>query len=208
VVIKASGNYDHVAYQADDTYTVEFRPLSVAEQEKKQLPKARLQRRAPVAQLPGHRGPLGAPAAGRLHRQEHGVSDTVAGRITLRLKNVPWDQGPLDIILKTKGLSLRRERQRDPGRPDEEIAAREKLELESTKQVQDLTPLRSDLIRMNFAKAADIAAMLKATENRLMSDRGNVTVDERTNTLLVRTSRPSSRRSGSSCSGWTSPCAR
>jgi type IV pilus assembly protein PilQ len=113
------------------------------------------------------------------------VSDTVTGRITLRLKNVPWDQA-LDIILKTKGLSMRENANVILVAPTEEIAAREKLELESSKQIQELAPLRSDLIRLNFAKAADMATMLKADENKLLSERGNVTVDERTNTLLIQ----------------------
>jgi type IV pilus assembly protein PilQ len=185
VVIKASGNYDHVAYQADDTYTVEFRPLTVAEQEKKQLQK----RVYSGERLSLNFQDIEVRSVLQLLADFTGknmvVSDTVAGRITLRLKNVPWDQA-LDIILKTKGLSLRENDNVILVAPTEEIAAREKLELESTKQVQDLTPLRSDLIRMNFAKAADIAAILKATENKLLSDRGNVTVDERTNTLLVQ----------------------
>ena len=185
LVIKASGNYDHVAYQADDVYTVEFRPLTVAEQEKKQLQK----RVYSGERLSLNFQDIEVRSVLQLLADFTGknmvVSDTVSGRITLRLKNVPWDQA-LDIILKTKGLSLRENDNVILVAPTEEIAAREKLELESTKQVQDLTPLRSDLIRMNFAKAADIAAMLKATENRLMSDRGNVTVDERTNTLLVQ----------------------
>jgi type IV pilus assembly protein PilQ len=185
LVIKASGNYDHVAYQADDVYTVEFRPLTVAEQEKKQLQK----RVYSGERLSLNFQDIEVRSVLQLLADFTGknmvVSDTVSGRITLRLKNVPWDQA-LDIILKTKGLSLRENDNVILVAPTEEIAAREKLELESTKQVQDLTPLRSDLIRMNFAKAADIAAILKAAENKLLSDRGNVTVDERTNTLLVQ----------------------
>ena len=185
LVIKASGNYDHVAYQADDVYTVEFRPLTVAEQEKKQLQK----RVYSGERLSLNFQDIEVRSVLQLLADFTGknmvVSDTVSGRITLRLKNVPWDQA-LDIILKTKGLSLRENDNVILVAPTEEIAAREKLELESTKQVQDLTPLRSDLIRMNFAKAADIAAILKAAENKLLSDRGNVTVDERTNTLLIQ----------------------
>jgi type IV pilus assembly protein PilQ len=185
VVIKASGNYDHVAYQADDVYTVEFRPLSVAEQEKKQLQK----RVYAGERLSLNFQDIEVRSVLQLLADFTGknmvVSDTVSGRITLRLKNVPWDQA-LDIILKTKGLSMRENDNVILVAPTEEIAAREKLELESTRQVEDLTPLRSDLIRMNFAKAADIAALLKASENKLLSGRGNVTVDERTNTLLVQ----------------------
>lgn len=185
IVIKASGNYDHVAYQADDTYTVEFRPLTAAEQEKQQLQK----RVYAGERLSLNFQDIEVRSVLQLLADFTGknmvVSDTVSGRITLRLKNVPWDQA-LDIILKTKGLSMRENDSVILVAPTEEIAAREKLELESTRQVEDLTPLRSDLIRMNFAKAADIAALLKATENKLLSSRGNVTVDERTNTLLVQ----------------------
>ena len=184
VLIKATGNYDHVAYQADDTYTVEFRPLSVAEQEKKQLQK----RVYSGERLSLNFQDIEVRSVLQLLADFTGknmvVSDTVAGRITLRLKNVPWDQA-LDIILKTKGLSLRENDNVILVAPTEEIAAREKLELESTKQIEDLSPLRSDLIRMNFAKAADMAAILKAAENKLLSDRGSVAVDARTNTLLV-----------------------
>jgi len=185
VVIKASGNYDHVAFQADDVYTVEFRPLTEAETEKKQARK----RVYSGERLSLNFQDIEVRSVLQLLADFTGknmvVSDTVAGRITLRLKNVPWDQA-LDIILKTKGLSMRENNNVILVAPTEEIAAREKLELESTKQVEDLTPLRSDLIRMNFAKASDLAALLKATENKLLSDRGNVTVDERTNTLLVQ----------------------
>ena len=185
VVIKASGNYDHVAYQADDVYTVEFRPLTAAEQEKAQAQK----RVYGGERLSLNFQDIEVRSVLQLLADFTGknmvVSDTVAGRITLRLKNVPWDQA-LDIILKTKGLSMRENDNVILVAPTEEIAAREKLELESTKQVEDLTPLRSDLIRMNFAKAGDIAALLKAAENKLLSERGNVTVDERTNTLLVQ----------------------
>jgi type IV pilus assembly protein PilQ len=185
IVIKASGNYDHVAYQADDVYTVEFRPLTAAEQEKQQLQK----RVYAGERLSLNFQDIEVRSVLQLLADFTGknmvVSDTVSGRITLRLKNVPWDQA-LDIILKTKGLSMRENDSVILVAPTEEIAAREKLELESTRQVEDLTPLRSDLIRMNFAKAGDIASLLKATENKLLSARGNVTVDERTNTLLVQ----------------------
>jgi type IV pilus assembly protein PilQ len=113
------------------------------------------------------------------------VSDTVAGRITLRLQNVPWDQA-MDIILKTKGLSMRRNDNVVLVAPTEEIAAREKLELESQQQIEELAPLRSELVQVNYAKAADLAALLKSAENKLISERGSVSIDERTNTLLVQ----------------------
>ena len=113
------------------------------------------------------------------------ASDTVSGSLTLRLKNVPWDQA-LDIILKTKGLAMRQTGNVILIAPTEEIAAREKLELEAQKQIEELAPLRSEFIQVNYAKATVLATLLKAEENSLMTDRGRVSVDERTNTLLVR----------------------
>jgi type IV pilus assembly protein PilQ len=113
------------------------------------------------------------------------VSDTVSGSLTLRLKNVPWDQA-LDIILKTKGLAMRQTGNVMLVAPSEEIAAREKLELESQKQIEELEPMYSEFIQVNYAKASDLAALLKSSETTLLSDRGMVTTDERTNTLLVQ----------------------
>jgi type IV pilus assembly protein PilQ len=84
------------------------------------------------------------------------ASDTVRGNITLRLKNVPWDQA-LDIILKTKGLSMRQTGNVIMVAPTQEIAAQEKLELESKQQIEELAPLRSEFIQVNYAKAAKIS---------------------------------------------------
>ena len=113
------------------------------------------------------------------------TSDTVGGRITLRLKNVPWDQA-LDLILKTRGLSMRQTGNVVLIAPTEELTAREKLELESQQQIEELAPLLAEYIQVNYAKASAMAAILKSEENRLLSERGQVTVDDRTNTLLVR----------------------
>jgi type IV pilus assembly protein PilQ len=113
------------------------------------------------------------------------VSDTVRGSLTLRLKNVPWDQA-LDIILKTKGLGMRQTGNVMLVAPSEEIAAREKLELEAKKQIEELEPLYSEYVQINYAKASDIAALLKSADTTLMSDRGMVATDKRTNTLLVQ----------------------
>jgi len=113
------------------------------------------------------------------------VSDSVSGSLTLRLKNVPWDQA-LDIILKTKGLAMRQTGNVMLVAPSEEIAAREKLELESRKQIQELEPLYSEYMQVNYAKASDIADLLKSGETTLLSDRGMATIDSRTNTLLIQ----------------------
>ena len=183
--IKTAGEFEHLAYQANNVYTVEFRALT--KQEKEQL--RREQKVYEGDRLSLNFQDIEVRAVLQLLADFTGlnmvVSDTVDGRITLRLKNVPWDQA-MDIILKTKGLSMRRNDNVVLVAPTEEIAAREKLELESQQQIQELAPLRSELIQVNYAKAADLAALLKSSENKLISDRGSVSIDERTNTLLVQ----------------------
>jgi len=185
MTISTQGEFEHLAYQANETYTVEFRALTRAEVE---------QRRATQQVYEGERLSLNfqdieVRAVLQLLADFTGlnmvVSDTVSGRITLRLKNVPWDQA-MDIILKTKGLSMRRNDNVVLVAPTEEIAARERLELESQQQIEELAPLRSELIQVNYAKASNLAALLKSDANQLMSERGNVTIDERTNTLLIQ----------------------
>ncbi|MCK4707858.1 MAG: type IV pilus secretin PilQ, partial [Gammaproteobacteria bacterium] len=100
-------------------------------------------------------------------------------------KNVPWDQA-MDIILKTKGLAQRKAGNVILVAPTDEIAAREKLELEARKQVEELEQLRTEFIKVNYAKSADIAELLKLKDNAILSPRGSVSVDIRTNTLLVK----------------------
>jgi type IV pilus assembly protein PilQ len=114
------------------------------------------------------------------------ASDTVDGGITLRLQNVPWDQA-LDLVLKTKGLAKRQMGNVLLVAPAEEIAAREKIELEAVKQVEELAPLLSEYVQLRYAKATDIASLL-TSESGLMSARGTAAVDERTNTLLMKDS--------------------
>ncbi|QIH05778.1 type IV pilus secretin PilQ family protein [Pseudomonas sp. BIOMIG1BAC] len=114
------------------------------------------------------------------------ASDTVQGSITLRLKGVPWDQA-LDLVLKTKGLDQRRIGNVLLVAPAEEIAARELQELESQKQLEDLAPLRRELLQVNYAKAADIARLFQSVtgaEERI-GERGSISVDERTNNIIA-----------------------
>ena len=186
IEVAPDGEYEHLAYQADNLFAVEFRALSAEEQEaiarSKQLYTGErlslnfqdIEVRA-VLQLLADFTDLNMV-----------TSDTVAGSITLRLQSVPWDQA-LDIILKSKGLSMRKSGNVIMVAPTEEIAAREKLELESQQQIEELAPLRSEYIQVNYAKAEDIADLLKSEGNQLLTpERGNVTVDSRTNMLLVR----------------------
>lgn len=113
------------------------------------------------------------------------TSDSVSGNVTLRLDGVPWDQA-LDIILKVKGLDKRMEGSILMVAPSDEISAREARELEAKKQVDQLSPLYSEFIQINYAKASEISTMLAGKGAGMLSERGTVTVDERTNTLLIR----------------------
>jgi len=185
MVITTQGEYDHLAYQADDLYVVEFREMTKREREERK--RKELVYTGDKLSLNFQNIPVRSVL--QLLADFTGlnmvVSDSVGGDITLRLKNVPWDQA-LDIILKSKGLAMRKNGNVILVAPTEEIAAREKLELEAQKQVEELAPLHSELIQINYAKAQDVADLLKSEENRLLSERGNVTVDSRTNTLLVQ----------------------
>lgn len=184
--IKTTEEYEYLAYQTDNLFTLEFRALTPAEKE--QLERDKIVYSGDRLSL--NFQDIEVRAVLQLLADFTGLnlvaSDTVRGNITLRLKNVPWDQA-LDIILKTKGLSMRQTGNVIMVAPTQEIAAQEKLELESKIQIEELAPLRSEFIQVNYAKAGDFAALLKSEDNNLMTpERGSVTVDERTNTLLVQ----------------------
>jgi type IV pilus assembly protein PilQ len=183
VVVTLTGDYEQLAYQSDNIFTLEVKPLipeEVEERRKEQFEGERLSLNfqdievRSVLQLIADFTGLNVV-----------VSDSVSGNLTLRLKNVPWDQA-LDIILKTKGLAMRETGNVLLIAPTEEIAAREKLELEAQQQVQELAPLRTEFIQVNYARAGDLASLLQGSQASLLSDRGSVTIDPRTNTLLVQ----------------------
>ena len=185
LVVTATGDFEQLAYQTDNQYVVEVRQrpratAAVADKDKVYTGE-RLTLNfqdidvRPVLQLL-------ADTSG----QNIVVSDSVKGRVTLRLQNVPWDQA-LDIVLKTKGLDMRRKGNVILVAPQAELAAQEKAELEAQKDVQELAPLRTEFLTVNYAKASEIARLVKSTGGgSMLSERGNVTVDERTNTLLVQ----------------------
>jgi type IV pilus assembly protein PilQ len=185
IVVSATGDFEQLAYQTDNMYVVEV----------KQRPRVTAAVGAAEKQYTGERLTLNfqdidvrpllqllADTSG----QNIVVSDSVKGRVTLRLQNVPWDQA-LDIVLRTKGLDMRRKDNVILVAPQAELAAQEKAELEARKDIQELAPLRTEFLTVNYAKASDIARLVKsAGGGSLLSARGNVTVDERTNTLLVQ----------------------
>jgi type IV pilus assembly protein PilQ len=188
LAITATGDFEHLAYQSDDQYVVEVQPARKAAakiEDKRVYTGERLtlnfqdiETRAVLQLL--------ADASG----QNIVVSDSVQGSVTLRLQNVPWDQA-LDIVLRTKGLDKRRNDNVIIVAPTEELASREKAELAAHADVQDLAPLRSEYLQVNYAKASDLAGLIKsqgAGGSGLLSKRGTVSVDDRTNTLLLQDS--------------------
>ena len=113
------------------------------------------------------------------------TTDTVTGNVTISLTDVPWDQA-LNMILKIKGLDKREEGNILLIAPSEELSARETQQLQSQQQVADLAPLASHNIQINYAKAVELAPILKSEDSSILSPRGSVTIDERTNTLIIR----------------------
>lgn len=185
LITTTSPDYDYLAHQSENILTVEVKPLTPAEKE--QLKKEKFGYTGERLSLNFQN--IEVRAVLQLLADFTGLnlvaSDTVTGSVTLRLKNVPWDQA-LDIILKSKGLAMRQVGNVIMVAPHEEIAAREKLELESERQIKELEPLRTEFIQVNYAKADELAGLIKAEANNLLSPRGNISVDQRTNTLIVQ----------------------
>lgn len=194
--IEPTGEYDYLAYQAENQYVLTVKPLTKREIEAKKKEFAYVGDRLSlnfqdidvraVLQLIADFTDLNLVA-----------SDTVGGKITLRLQNVPWDQA-LDLILKTKGLDKRQEGNVLLVAPAAEIAKREQQEIQTNKQIEELAPLQTEFIRVRYAKASDIFALLNGggssgntdepgseSSAALLSSRATVVVDERTNSLLV-----------------------
>ncbi|HZC86795.1 MAG TPA: type IV pilus secretin PilQ, partial [Steroidobacteraceae bacterium] len=183
IAISANGDFEQLAYQSDDQYVVEVSPKRHAANAQEDKPIYTGERLTLNFQDIETRAVLQllADASG----QNIVVSDSVSGNVTLRLQNVPWDQA-LDIVLRTKGLDKRKQDNVIIVAPQAELAAREKADLAARKDVQELAPLRSEYLQVNYAKAKDMEALIKSQNNSLLSPRGSVTVDERTNTLLLQ----------------------
>ncbi len=195
MVIQPQGEFEYLAYQADNKLTISVKPILadgpkrkkefVYTGEKLSLNFQDIEVRS-VLQLIADFTSLNLVA-----------SDTVSGRITLRLQNVPWDQA-LELILKTKGLDKRTVGNVMLVAPADEIAARERLEIEAASQNEQLAALRSEYIQVSYAKAADLQTMITSGVNSgssqgqgsgnstLLSARGSVSIDARTNTLIVQ----------------------
>ncbi|PFG09882.1 type IV pilus assembly protein PilQ [Marinobacter sp. LV10MA510-1] len=184
IEIRPEGDYDYIAYQSGNEFTVSVERLSEEEAE------TRREEKFPYSgeKLSLNFQDIEVRSVLQLIADFTGLnlvaSDTVGGSITLRLQNVPWDQA-LDLILKTKGLDKRQIGNVLLVAPADEIAARERLELETSKQIAELAPVRLDIIQVNYAKAAEVVALVQA-DQELISSRGFISSDARTNTISVR----------------------
>ena len=188
IVISAEGDYDQLAYQSDNEFTIEVNPVVEDIEEGSTLFSAN-------KEYDGQRLTLNfqdieTRAVLQLLAETSGrnivVSDTVQGNVTLRLRNVPWDQA-LDIVMTTKGLDMRENGNVIIVAPAEEIAARETADLEAKMAISELEPLYSEFLQVNYAKASDLASLIQGEGmGSMLSERGTVATDERTNTLLVQ----------------------
>lgn len=207
MVVTPQGRFQHLAYQSGKVFNINVDPVIEAEDdeetdefgysgERLSLNFQQINVRAALQVIADFTG------------LNFVTSDSVTGTLTLRLQDVPWDQA-LDIILQTRGLGMRQSGNVVWVAPAEEIAQRERQQLQSQQEQSELQPLTSELIQINYAKATDIAQILKSIKaidtgvqqslfgsvtlsevetesNSLLSPRGNVTVDSRTNTILIQ----------------------
>lgn len=185
MVIEPRGIWEYSAYQTDTQFILEVKPV-------KEDPNKLVQ-----SATPGYAGDklslnfqnVEVRAVLQVIADFTGLniitSDTVGGNLTLRLKDVPWDQA-LDIILQSKGLSKRKNGNVVLIAPTDELAAKEKLALEANAQISDLEPLRTESFALSYAKADDLKKLLSDKDQKILSKRGSATVDDRTNTLFVQ----------------------
>jgi type IV pilus assembly protein PilQ len=194
-----SSDYEHVAYQANNIFTIELKPITKDELE--EVKKEKFGYTGERLSLNFQDIPVRAvlQLIADFTSLNVVVSDSVDGNLTLRLKNVPWDQA-LDIILKAKGLSKRESGTVMMIAPSEEIAAQEKIDLEAQQSITELAPIRSAFFTINFAKVTELAGIFTGegggggdgeesgatTSSGILSPRGSVIVDERTNTLIIK----------------------
>jgi len=184
MVISPKGLWEHAAYQTDNKFVVEI---------KQKLPDERAKKDGkPVYsgdKLTLNFQNIAVREALSVIADFTGlnvvISDSVTGSLTLRLKDVPWDQA-LDIILQSKGLDMRKSGNVIQVAPREEIAAREKVQMTVAQDVSELEPLHTESFRLSYQKGADIVALISSKDQRILSKRGSAVVDARTNTVFVQ----------------------
>lgn len=184
LLIKPNGLWEHNAYQSDNQFVVEIK--RVVEDPKKLVQGARGKFQGDKLSLNFQNIDVRSVLQVIADFTDFNIitSDTVQGSLTLRLKDVPWDQA-LDIILQSKGLDMRKHGNVIWIAPRDELAAREKLELEALAQIGDLEPLKTESFQINYHKAKEIFDFLKDKNQTVLSKRGSVIVDERSNKVFV-----------------------
>ena len=194
MLVEPRGNWEHSAYQSDNQFVLEVRPQKIDPNKLTQGPGYAGEKLSLNFQNIEVRALLQVIAD--FTNFNVVTSDTVTGNVTLRLKDVPWDQA-LDIILQAKGLGLRKSGNVILIAPKDELNAKEKIELEAKAQIAALEPLRTQAFQLNYAKAADVATGLSgqaagqggggggSTASRILSSRGSVIYETRTNQLFV-----------------------
>src|SRR3954467_9142483 len=183
MVIEPKGQWEHTAYQSDTQFVLEVKPVSPDPSRASQRGRYTGEKLSLNFQNVEVRAVLNVIAD--FTDLNIITSDTVGGNITLRLKDVPWDQA-MDIILQTRGLDSRRSGNVIWIAPRDELATREKLALEAQQQINDLEQTRTESFQMSYQKAADVQKLLSDPAQRILSKRGSAVVDTRTNTLFVQ----------------------
>jgi type IV pilus assembly protein PilQ len=183
VVIEPRGAWEHTAYQSDNRFIVEVKPQSEDSARTARGGRYKGEKLSLNFQNVEVRAVLQVIAD--FTEKNIITSDTVGGSLTLRLKDVPWDQA-LDIILTSKGLDMRETGNVIWIAPRDELATREKLALEARQQISDLEPTRTESFQLNYQKGADFQKLLSDPNQRILSKRGSAVVDPRTNTIFVQ----------------------
>ncbi len=187
MVIESTGQWEHSAYQADTKFILDVRSLA---EDSREFARGKPNKRGYVGEkLSLNFQNVEVRAVLQVIADFTGLniitSDTVTGNLTLRLKDVPWDQA-LDIMLQAKGLDKRQVGNVILIAPRDEIAAKEKLALEAQQQISDIEPIHTESFQMNYQKADAMQALLGDTNQKMLTKRGSVAIDARTNTLFVR----------------------
>ena len=187
MVIEPRGMWEHAAYQADNKFIIEVKPII---EDPNKLVKGK---------KPGYAGEKLTLNFQKIDVREAlnviadftelnmVISDTVSGNLTLRLKDVPWDQA-FDIILQSRGLDMRKNGNVIQVAPRDEIAAKEKLDLSSRQEIADLEELNTESFQLSYQKGDAIVALLSSATQRILSKRGSAVVDQRTNTVFIQDS--------------------
>jgi type IV pilus assembly protein PilQ len=183
MIVEPRGQWEHNAYQSDTQFVLEVKPVIVDPTRVTQKGRYTGEKLSLNFQNVEVRAVLNVIAD--FTDLNVITSDTVTGNITLRLKDVPWDQA-LEIILQTRGLDSRRSGNVIWIAPRDELATREKLALEAAQQINDLEQTRTESFQMSYQKAADVQKLLSDPAQRMLSKRGSAVVDARTNTLFVQ----------------------